>query len=471
MGALATVRDKLGGFFRRGAAVMKAADNFISVDEIARSLPRTRYPYARDVREGLDSGVVMAPINWILRNFTEAEMVMQRKRSGMWEPLDTHPLVELVERPNPFYDGDLLWKATALSYFLDGNAYWQKVRNVFGQVIQLWYIPHFLIDPVAPKDGTGYVSHYDYRPRGFGQPIELETRDVVHYRFGLDPRNVRKGLSALKPLLREVFTDDEAANFSATILRNMGVPGGVLSPKTSDYPIKAEDIKEMKDYMKTGFTGDKRGEWLVLGTPTEVSKFGFDPQSLALGSMRDIAEERVCAALGIPAAVVGFGAGLQSTKVGATMKELRRLAWTSCLQPSQRTLGRQLTQNMVPEMMSQTRRFRIRFDVSSVPAFQEEEHEHTKKVALQVSSGLLRVDRAQEALGLEIDDTQQIYLRPTNVVAVKPGEEPPPPAPEPPPPPGAPGTDTDDDEGEQLLNRARALVEAQRKSAESNGGG
>ena len=471
MAAFTKLRSAVAGLFRRGADVKQSDGNFISLDDIARrSLPRTRYPYRRDVGEGLDSGVVMAPINWILRNFTEAELVMQRKGRGMWEPMESHPLVDLVERPNEFYDGDLLWKATCVSYFLDGNAYWHKVRNVFGQVIQLWYLPHFLVEPVAPRDGVGYLSHYDYRPRGFGQAIRLEVRDVVHYRFGLDPRNVRKGLSPLQPLIREVFTDDEAANFSATILRNMGVPGGVLSPKTSDQPLSADDIKEMKEYMKTGFTGDKRGEWLVLGTPTEVSKFGFDPQSLALGSMRDIAEERVCAALGIPAAVVGFGAGLQSTKVGATMKELRRLAWTSCLQPSQRSLGRQLTQSMVPEVMSQTRRFRLRFDVSSVPAFQEEEHELTKKVALQVSAGLLRVDRAQEALGLRVDKTQEVYLRPTSVIAVVPGVEPPPPmAPSLEPEPGDVGGEEEGDDDEVTLNRARAAMAALK--AKNNGGG
>ncbi len=467
MSALATVRSAIAGFFRRDVAELKSDDNFISIDEVARSaLPRSRYPYRRDVREGLDSGVVMAPINWILRNFTEAELVMQRKSDGMWAPLDTHPLVELVEQPNPFYDGDLLWKATCVSYFLDGNAYWHKVRNVFGQVIQLWYLPHFLVEPVAPRGGGGFLSHYNYKPRGFGQPIELAPRDVIHYRFGLDPRNVRKGLSPLQPLLREVFTDDEAANFSATILRNMGVPGGVISPADGDNPPGKDDIAEMKDYMKSGFTGDKRGEWLVLGTPTKLEQFGFDPQSLMMGSMRDIAEERVCAALGIPAAVVGFGAGLQQTKVGATMKELRRLAWTSCLQPSQRSLGRQLTSSMVPEFVVQRRRFRIRFDVSSVPAFQEEEHELTKKVALQVSSGVLRVDRAQEALGLEVDDTQQVYLRPNNVTAIVPGEEP-----EPPPPPPIPGTDGDDEgnEEELVLNRARAAMAALK--AADNGGG
>ncbi len=466
MGPFSGLRNLLKGFFGT-----KAAD-FHPVNQISGYLPRTRYPYRRDVREGLDSGVVMAPMNWILRNFTEAELTMQRKSAGMWAPMDTHPLVELVDKPNPFYDGDLLWKATCLSYFLDGNAYWHKVRNVFGQVIELWYIPHFLIEPIAPRGGLGYLSHFDYRPNGFGQPIELAPRDVIHFRFGLDPRNVRKGISPLHPLLREVFTDDEAANFSATLLRNMGVPGGVMSPKTGDALPTADDVNEMKKYMKSGFTGDKRGEWLVLGTPTEIGQFGFNPQNLMLGSMRDIAEERVCAALGIPAAVVGFGAGLQSTKVGATMKELRRLAWTSCLQPSQRTLSRQLTQSLVPDVISQTARFRLRFDVSSVPAFQEEEHEHTKKVALQVSSGMLRVDRAQEALGLEVDGTQAIYLRPSNMIAITPGAEPPPPVP---PastePPGNGGEVDEGDEEKALLARARSLLDSQRKAAAKNGGG
>jgi hypothetical protein len=33
----------------------------------------------------------------------------------------------------------------------------------------------------------------------------------VHFRFGLDPDDPRKGYSPLKSVLREVFTDDEAA--------------------------------------------------------------------------------------------------------------------------------------------------------------------------------------------------------------------------------------------------------------------
>lgn len=375
-------------------------------------LPRTSYGYAREVGQGLDSNVVMSPIGWIMRNFTEAEPVVEQRNGRAWEYSEDHALELLMARPNPFYGNDLLWKATILSHRIDGNAYWQKVRNDIGGIIGLWYLPHFLVEPKWPADGSLFISHYEYRPDFGGSPITLLPRDVVHLRDGLDPRNVRKGMSPVKPLLREVFTDEEAANFSASILRNMGVPGGIIAPKDDKAKPSPAEVEKMKEYMKTGFTGDKRGEWLVLGTPTELQQFGFDPQALMLGNLRDIAEERVCAALGVPAAVVGFGSGLQSTKVGATMKELRKEAWDSCIRPLQTSTGKQTGDQLLPDFVSKPSQFRVRWDTTQFAASQEDETEKATRNALLVEKGILRVDRAQAALGLEVDHSRAVYLGP-----------------------------------------------------------
>lgn len=290
-------------------------------------LARTNFPYGREVGLGLDSNVVMSPVNWILQNFTMGRLVLERLREGVWQETDSE-LVDLIARPNDFYSGNLLWKGTLTSYLLDGNSYWLKVRNRLGQPVELWYLPHFRVTPRWPSDGSVFISHYEYGPRG-GERVDLPPRDVVHFRFGLDPKNPRLGKSPVRPLLREVFTDEEASNFSASILRNMGVPGGVISPKDSEAAssLAPGELERMKDFMKADFTGDRRGEWLALGAPTRVEQFGFDPNQLLLTNLRDISEERVCAALGVPAAVVGFGAGLQQTKVGAPQPVSARL-WT-----------------------------------------------------------------------------------------------------------------------------------------------
>jgi phage portal protein BeeE len=402
------LNQPVGG--KKGLTIENLDDGFIPANagSLAGRLPRTGYNYGADVNEGLDSNVIMSPVGWIMRNFTEADVVVERKSGAAWEIVDDHGFTSKIDTPNPFYDGDILLKATAISWSLDGNAYWQKVRNSFGEILGYWYLPHFLIEPKWPRDGSVFISHYEYRPIGGVQPIRLPVRDVVHFRNGLDPRNIRLGFSALKPVMREVFTDEEAANFSATILRNMGVPGGIISPKAT--PITNEgDAQRLKDHM-TGFKGDKRGEWLVFGVPTEAHQFGFDPNNLMLGNLRDIAEERVCAALGIPAAVVGFGSGLQQTKVGATMRELRKEAWDSCITPMQNSMARQLTRQALPDFQSQMRRFRVRFDNSAFAASQEEEMDKARRVALLCEKGILRVDRGQKMLNLDVDPTRAIYL-------------------------------------------------------------
>lgn len=382
----------------------------------------SRWPLSRG-RDGLESNVVMAPVHWILRNFTEAQAVVYRMAQEQWKLAADFGLSRVLKKPNRFYGANLMWKATLVSAILDGNGYWRKIRNVFGEVLEYWYIPHFLMEPRWPDDGSQFIAHYDYTVRPGTQPIKLPPRDVVHFRYGgLDPENMRKGLSPVKPLLREIFTDEEAANFSATILGNMGVPGGVIAPASKDSLPRKEDVQEMKEYMKSGFSGRNRGEWLVLGTPTNIAQFGFDPNNLMLGNLRDISEERVCAMLGVPAAVVGFGAGLQQTKVGATMRELRQGAWHNCIIPLQNDLADQLTMQTMEDFTSQPNRYKVGFDRSMVSAFQEEETERANRLGILTEKGILRVDKAQELAGLEVDPSQAVYLRPSGVTAVAVGD-------------------------------------------------
>jgi HK97 family phage portal protein len=398
----------------------KAAVPFVPIDSFLYSTGASAKlsRYRREVGEGFDSNVIMAPVMWVMRTFTEARVIVQSKTNNIWNESEDHDAQLILDRPNDYYDSDTLWKATCISYTLNGNAYWRKIRNPIGEVIELWYIPHWMITPRYPQDGSQFISYYEYMPEGIGmRPIKIPRRDIVHFRFGLDPRNTRLGLSGIGCLLREIYTDDEAASFSAKLLQNMGVIGIVISPKEVMRGTPQE-LKEHKEYLRTAFSGENRGSALVTSTPTDVNQYGFDPAALTLGDVRDVTEERVCAVIGIPAAIVGFGSGMQATKVGATMRELVKMAWVGCLTPMQRTMGRQLTAQLLPDFIAQTRRFRYQFDESEVGVFEEDDAALVGKVTNMVAQGVLRIDRAQKMLGLEVDEKMKVYLRPSNSVPV-----------------------------------------------------
>lgn len=382
-------------------------------------LRRTRLDYAREVGDMLDASVVMAPVMWLQRALPEASLMLERRLGpAKAEPIDDHPLIELIRNPNPFYGDIALWSATVLSYCLDGNAYWIKVRDGAGRVVELWYVPHWLIAPKATIDGSAFLSHYEYLP-GTGGRVILDPADVVHFRHGLNPRDLRRGLSPLLGVIREIFADLESANFVASLLRNMGVPGVVISPKGGAMPTP-DDVEATKTWFAQTFGGDGRGGTLVMGAPTEVSQFGFNPQQLELSGARDVAEERVCAALGIPAAVVGFGAGLQQTKVGATMEELRKLAWHNGVLPLARALADELQRSLLPdfERGDKARALRLGWDTSAVLALQEDENRRIERKLKELQAGAITLHDYLAETGREAGEEHNYYLRPIAVMEV-----------------------------------------------------
>lgn len=371
--------------------------------------------YARSVSDGFSSNVLTAPILWIARQFPEAPPALKIGD----EISHDNDLTRLLEKPNEAYSGEALMMATLFDFLTDGNGYWIKLKNTNGKTVQLWYTPRTMMEPRWPDDGSEFISHYEYSP-GNSAPMAILPEDVVHLRYGIDPRNARKGFGLLKPLIREVFTDDEASRFTASVLSNRGIPGLVISPD-KDVTVGAEDLQATKKFFQQEFSGSKRGRPLVMGAPTKVETFGHSPKDMDLGVLRNIPEERVCSQMGIPAAVVGFGTGLQSTKVGATMDAMIRLAWMNGIVPLQRLISAEITRSLVSEFSSDPDA-KLIFDLSDVVSIQTAIGERAKTNSTMLKDGAITIAEYRADMGFEFDATHEIYLRPMNVIEVPVGK-------------------------------------------------
>ena len=165
-------------------------------------LNRTNINYAREVSPNANS-IIIACVRWVQRVFSEAPMLLQEwlDDRGDWEGIHRDELLDLIERPNPYYNGTSLWKATVADVMMSGTAYWIKVRSATGRVVQLWWAPEAIVAPKNdPSQPTVFITHYEYSPNGV--PIPLRVEDVIQFRDGIDPANPRKGLSPIKALLR-----------------------------------------------------------------------------------------------------------------------------------------------------------------------------------------------------------------------------------------------------------------------------
>lgn len=368
---------------------------------------RDERDYGRLVGDGSGNSIVAGCIQFIMRTFPEAPpAVWKTDAEGIRQRDQASDLVNLMRRPNPFYSGVHLWMATLTSWFIDGNAYWLKIRSPLGKVVQLWYIPHWLVDPQWSQDGNSFIDYYNYNTTM--RTLKVPVSEIVHLRWGLDPENVRKGRSPLYAVMREVYTDEEAARFSVSMLKNMGVPGVIVSPMPTAgggfaAPMGVEDAKAAKEKFKQDYGGDNRGEPIIFSKPTQIQTFGFSPRDLDLSAIRDVPEERVTAVLGLPAAVVGFGTGLQQTKVGATMAELRDQAWEGCLIPSQRIMAADVETQLLPDFYPHPELMEFGFDLSRVRALQEDQGKIAQRYATLFLGGILKRKEARAPFDLISD--------------------------------------------------------------------
>lgn len=396
----------------------------------ASLLPRTSFDYQAQVN-GYQSAIIMACVNWIQRTFPEAPVTLeQADTEGQWGQVTDHFFLDILDQPNPYYDGLLLQAATVADLTLSGNSYWLKIRAGAGRVLQLWWLPSTLVEPKWPYDGSAYLTHYEYS-YGTGKK-DIPVADIVHFRYGFDPNNIRKGLSPLGSLFREVFTDDEAANMTASLLRNLGVPGLVISPG-KDTIASPEDAKAVKKWFQENFGGDKRGEPLVMPSSTEVATFGFSPQQMDLKALRRIPEERITAVLGVPAIVAGLGAGLDRSTF-ANYAEAREAAYESNIIPTQRLTASVMKRQLLRDYQDDLSQWRVGYDLSEVRVLQEDENKRSQRIIAEVNGGLRKVVDGQRELGAAVDETQDYYLRPFNMVPVMSGELPTPRAEEKPAP-------------------------------------
>jgi len=371
--------------------------------------------YSMDVGSGEGSSLIQAVIGYYSRTSPEAPHQLINPGGDI---VQSHPILDLLKFPNEGYSGVVLEMATMMSWICDGNAYWRVEFSDSGRPIALWYTPHWMIEPKWKPDGTDYVTYYEYNP-GNSEPIKLKPWEVIHFRYGLDPHNTRKGYSWVKTLLRELYTDEEAARFVAAMLRNMGIVGIVISPKEQDDSLTEEEANAMKTLVKQRTTGDQRGDPIVSETPIDVIEMGKTSDKIDTSKLRAVPESRVAALSGLPAAVLGFLSGMEQTSVGATMSELRELAYESALIPSQRIMSADIQLQLLSHYVSNAEAWHMGRDYSRVRVLQSDMDKKWKRVVEGWTAGAIMLSEAREELGLIPGPNEDFFYQKSNFKYVR----------------------------------------------------
>lgn len=387
--------------------------------------PEPFIDYRTEIGRLDDSSLVMAVVNWTGTQLPEAPPVVQKPGKDNALEVDWgNPAADVLRRPNKFTTWPELCGVIALDWWVSGNHYEYKVRDATGKVIELWYLPSFLVKERWPNDGRApevpldgdpdpFLSHYQYDVPG-KEPVLYPAEDVIHLKRFKDPCDPRKGIGAFGSVLRDIYGDNAVAAFSATLMRNMGMVPYLLAPKESGVSITETQANVIKDTWLSKTRGANIGLPVVNAIPLDVTKLGLNPDELDLSKLRMIPESRVAAVTGIPAAMLQFMVGLENGTSFAAYREARQQGYESVIIPVQAAIAEQLTWQLLPEL-DKTKGARYAFDTGQVRVLQEDRDALYKRATLALISGGISRNQFAASLSKPPPDKEEIYYVPSTV--------------------------------------------------------
>ena len=379
-----------------------------------------------EMGDGLGNSAVVACINVLATSFAEAPLKIYQKTENGKQEVINHPMEMLMARPNEFISGSVLSHYLVTSLSAHGDAFLLKVKNNQGDVVQL--VPLMPSYVKVRGNERELITHYEYfavsKKNAFQEEyVELPRENVVHIRQGMDPDDHRRGFSPLRSVMRELAGDEAAGQFAVALLHNMAVPGVILSPKddTMGGPSR-EEAEAIAQAFKSKFSGANRGAPMIMTGAMDVDVLSFTPEQLNLKALRRLPEERVSSVLGVPAILAGLGAGLDAATYNNT-KELREFFTEQKMIPMWSAVASELTHQLLhTDFEDNNVNYSAGYDLDMVRALQGDRNDLVKTMNSGVQGGFVTIGEARRSLGLESDDSHNVYLRPLNMNAVAEGD-------------------------------------------------
>lgn len=361
-------------------------------------LPSARFDWEREAGDLWSNSIVALAISWLGDRFARPLIRLSKiARNGDYVPQGRHDAIDLWNRPNKHYGRRTNEKAIGLSLKTDGNAYLYKVRDRLGRLVEIWWVPHYLVFPTWPSDGSEFIDGYK---------IQLDTAvywvpasEIIHIRDGIDPRNERLGLAAVKGSIREVVTVNLESGYTASILKNAGVPALAIVPDDPILRPNKEDAEQIVEKFLDKTSGDNAGAPVVMAGKYKIVELGLSPEKLILDKLPQPAMSRIAASCGVAMMSMGLA---DPGKTYANLAEANKTSWGTIV-AVQELVAEALRWQYLPEFGLDPHQWVIEYDYTHVQELQESLDAVHARAREDWKAGGIRLNEFREQIGMEPD--------------------------------------------------------------------
>lgn len=332
-------------------------------------------------------------------------------QNGTMDELPGHPLVRLLNNPNPFRSRGQLWGTVVMDRLLAGNAYLLKAKGGLGQTAELWRLRPDRVRIVP--DRQTFIAGYEYK---VGQESVFYPADqVMHFKDLANPMDDYYGLPPLLAGAARIDIDHYMKSFLKSFYEKSGAgPGAILTVKSK---MDDDDKTELAASYRRKLSGPANAHELLILDNTESSytQLGLDRglRDALPKELDALTEARLAMLFGIPGSILGLLIGYESSSY-ANKRQDWQVLWDVTMTPLMSDLDDVLNLSIVPEFGGIDE---VYFDLSGVRALQEDEDALQERARKNYQLGLLGWNEARSRIGAgDLAEDDHLLLPPGQVL-------------------------------------------------------
>jgi len=367
------------------------------------------YTYQQLAKEGyLKNAIVYRCVNEISKGASAVPLLLKNGD----EIVEQHPLIDLLNRPNPLQSYSEFFNSLFGYVLLGGNAYILKVGSDMGTPQELHQLRPDRM--VIKGSGNPIPDRYEYVVNGRVQKTYKVDQvngysEVKHVKLW-NPLDDYYGLSPMSAAAVEVDQFNMSSKHNVNLLQNGARPSGAVIFKPQDDAGFAANLSESQRQqlltdLNNRFSGaGNAGRPMLLEGDFDWKEMGLTPKDMDFHRLKNMAATDIALCFGVPSQLVG----VPDAQTYANVSEARLALYEETIIPHLRKIQSDLNEWLVPLYDD---RLTLEFDIDSIPALSERKRKTYENVTSAVREGIMTRNEAREQIGLSpVDGADGLYI-------------------------------------------------------------
>lgn len=338
-------------------------------------------------REGYQQNVI---VYRAIREITNAVADITLMLKNGDDEVTDHPILDLLNRPNPMQGQDQFFENVFTDYLLFGEMFFVADRPK--NPIELW--PLLPLDMKVEQGRGGiplrFVHCKNNKEKGFDVD-PLTGISQVFYLKMYNPLDYWRGMSPLEAAALAADTHNAGMKWNYSLLKNSGRPSGVLKFKGAP---SSETINRLTEFFKKRFQGENNaGEIPVLTDDAEWQAMDNTPRDMDFNNTLKETAKYIASAYGVPLPLIDNDASTFNN-----MEQAKERLWTDTVLP---LFNKFLASFNVWLQNAYDTELYLECDLDSIPALENVRTRTFERALKAVEQGVLSPDEARVMIGYD----------------------------------------------------------------------